>query len=57
MIALDTAPVFYAGEAFSRPWQATAHGAYVTGADAAHKAASLLGRAVAGPDYEWLPDG
>jgi len=42
MIALDTGPVVFAGEAFSRGWQATAHGAFQSGQDAAARLAVTL---------------
>ncbi|MEM8789992.1 MAG: NAD(P)/FAD-dependent oxidoreductase [Pseudomonadota bacterium] len=35
MIAADTGRIAFAGEAFSKPWQATAHGAYQSGRDVA----------------------
>lgn len=33
MIAADTGNLAFAGEAFSKQWQATAHGAWVSGRD------------------------
>ncbi|MEZ5777716.1 MAG: FAD-dependent oxidoreductase [Paracoccaceae bacterium] len=42
MIAADTGAIAFAGEAFSPAWQATAHGAYQTGRDAAARLASRL---------------
>lgn len=43
MIAADTGRVAFAGEAFSLRWQATAHGAYQSGRDAAARLAGHLG--------------
>ena len=40
----DTGNVAFAGEAFSRQWQATAHGAYQSGRDAAARVAEWLGK-------------
>lgn len=40
MIEADTGNVAFAGEAFSRQWQATAHGAYQTGREAASRLAA-----------------
>jgi len=45
MIAADTGNVAFAGEAFSRRWQATAHGAYQSGRDVAARVAGTLRRA------------
>ncbi len=42
MIAEDTGSIAFAGEAFSRQWQATVHGAYQTGRDAAARLAENL---------------
>ena len=42
MIAADTGNVAFAGEAFSRNWQATAHGAYQSGRDVAGRIADTL---------------
>ncbi|MGC1430244.1 MAG: NAD(P)/FAD-dependent oxidoreductase [Albidovulum sp.] len=42
MIALDTGAIAFAGEAFSRPWYATAHGAYQSGQDVANRLAGRL---------------
>jgi len=44
MIAADTGNVAFAGEAFSRQWQATAHGAYLSGRDVAARVAEGLGK-------------
>ena len=52
--AARSGPVLFAGEAFSPNWQATAHGAYVTGVDAGHAAARFAGVQDTAPDYEWL---
>lgn len=43
MIDADTGNVAFAGEAFSRQWQATAHGAYQSGRDAASRIVEMLG--------------
>ncbi len=48
MIARDTGRVLFAGEAFSRNWQATAHGAYRSGRDAALRAAAFAGMEAGG---------
>lgn len=42
MIAADTGRIAFAGEAFSRKWQATAHGAYQSGRDVAARIATVL---------------
>lgn len=42
MIEADTGNVAFAGEAFSRKWQATAHGAYQSGRDVAGRMADGL---------------
>ena len=42
LIAADTGNVAFAGEAFSLHWEATAHGAYQTGQDAAARIADRL---------------
>ena len=42
MIEADTGNVAFAGEAFSRKWQATAHGAYQSGRDVAGRMADAL---------------
>ena len=42
MIAADTGNVAFAGEAFSRKWQATAHGAYQSGRDVAARMVDSL---------------
>ncbi|MEM6906360.1 MAG: FAD-dependent oxidoreductase, partial [Pseudomonadota bacterium] len=42
MIAAETGPIAFAGEAFSRQWQATAHGAYQSGRDVAARVAGAL---------------
>lgn len=44
MMAADTGDIVFAGEAFSRPWYATAHGAYRSGQDAAARVAARIGR-------------
>lgn len=43
MINADTGNVAFAGEAFSPNWQATAHGAYTTGREAAARISRLVG--------------
>ncbi|GAB5469737.1 MAG: NAD(P)/FAD-dependent oxidoreductase [Rhodospirillales bacterium] len=43
MIAADSGNLAFAGEAFSRNWQATAHGAYQSGRDVASRVAGLVG--------------
>lgn len=45
MIATDTGDIVFAGEAFSRDWYATAHGAYQSGHDAGLRVAERLGHA------------
>ncbi|MDF1748260.1 MAG: NAD(P)/FAD-dependent oxidoreductase [Alphaproteobacteria bacterium] len=40
MLTIDTGNVLFAGEAFSPNWQSTAHGAFVTGQDAARRLAT-----------------
>ncbi len=47
--------IFLAGEHVHQHYMATAHGAYETGLDAAHKAAAALGRPVGPKDPLWLP--
>ncbi|MFZ1726191.1 MAG: NAD(P)/FAD-dependent oxidoreductase [Albidovulum sp.] len=42
MIAVDTGSVAFAGEAFSRRWQATAHGAYQSGRDVAARVGKAI---------------
>jgi monoamine oxidase len=42
MMAADTGNIAFAGEAFSRGWYATAHGAYQSGRDAASRLAGLV---------------
>ncbi|MEM9097394.1 MAG: NAD(P)/FAD-dependent oxidoreductase [Pseudomonadota bacterium] len=42
MIAADTGRIAFAGEAFSLPWQATAHGAYTSGRDVAARLAAQI---------------
>jgi len=56
MIEADLAPLYLAGEAFHPYWNASAHGAYTNGMEAAHKMAGRLG--IKGPpaDPLWLPD-
>ena len=49
--------VFLAGEACHPYWFATAHGAYLTGIDRAHRALSAIGHPAAPPDPLWLPHG
>lgn len=46
MIAADTGRIAFAGEAFSRPWQATAHGAYASGRDVAARVAAHVAGAI-----------
>ncbi len=48
MISSDTGRVLFAGEAFSRTWQATAHGAYQTGRDAAARATAFTRKTAGG---------
>ena len=43
MIAAETGDVLFAGEAFSLKWEATAHGAWQSGQDAAKRAAARIG--------------
>ncbi|UXX82426.1 flavin monoamine oxidase family protein [Roseovarius pelagicus] len=43
LIAADTGNVAFAGEAFSTRWQATAHGAWLSGQDVAARIAAQLG--------------
>jgi monoamine oxidase len=47
--------VFLAGEACHPHWFATAHGAYLTGIDRAHRALAAIGHPAAPPDPLWLP--
>jgi hypothetical protein len=48
--------VFLAGEACHPYWYATAHGAYLTGIDRAHRALRSIGWAHdVPPDPLWLP--
>ena len=47
--------VFLAGEHVHQHYMATAHGAYETGLDAAHRAAGALGFSVGQKDPLWLP--
>jgi monoamine oxidase len=47
--------VFLAGEACHPYWFATAHGAYLTGIDRAHRALTAIGQPAAPPDPLWLP--
>ena len=47
--------IFLAGEHVHQRYMATAHGAYETGLDAAHKAAAALGFSVGQKDPLWLP--
>jgi monoamine oxidase len=47
--------VFLAGEACHPYWFATAHGAYLTGIDRAHRALRSIGSPVMPPDPLWLP--
>ena len=47
--------VFLAGEHVHRHFMATAHGAYETGIDAAHRAATAAGFSVGQKDPLWLP--
>ena len=56
-ISADLAPVFFAGEALHTPFNGTAHGAYLSGLDTAHRVASFLGHEVMEADPLWLPDG
>lgn len=46
MIEADTGTVAFAGEAFSRQWQATAHGAYQSGRDVAARMAQRMATGV-----------
>jgi monoamine oxidase len=48
--------VFLAGEACHPYWFATAHGAYLTGIDRAHRALAAIGHPAAPPDALWLPE-
>lgn len=48
MIAAGTGDIRFAGEAFSLPWHATAHGAWQTGLDAAAAVADRLGHPARG---------
>ena len=47
--------IFLAGEHVHRHYMATVHGAYETGLDAAHKAATAAGFSVGQKDPLWLP--
>ena len=47
--------VFLAGEACHPYWYATAHGAYLTGIDRAHRALAAIGGTAMPPDPLWLP--
>ncbi|MGB9142540.1 MAG: NAD(P)/FAD-dependent oxidoreductase [Aestuariivirga sp.] len=47
--------VFLAGEHVHQHYMATAHGAYETGLDAAHRAAAAVGFSVGQKDPLWLP--
>ena len=47
--------IYFAGEATSKNYFSTCHGAYLSGLDAAHKAAEMLGHWPAEQDPEWLP--
>jgi len=47
--------VFLAGEHVHQHYMATAHGAYETGLDAAHRAAAALGYSAEAKDPLWLP--
>ena len=47
--------VFLAGEHVHQHYMATAHGAYETGIDAAHRAAAAVGFSVGQKDPLWLP--
>ena len=44
LIAADTGDIAFAGEAFSRDWYATAHGAYQSGQDAADRVLARIGQ-------------
>ena len=55
LLAADLAPLFLAGEAHHISWFSTAHGAHVSGVEAAHKAARFLGHAAPAADPLWLP--
>lgn len=48
LIEADTGSVAFAGEAFSRQWQATAHGAWTSGQDVARRMADRLKRETPG---------
>lgn len=48
MIAAETGDIRFAGEAFSLPWHATAHGAWQTGLDVAAAVADRLGHPARG---------
>jgi monoamine oxidase len=54
LLELDLAPLYLAGEACSLDWYSTAHGAYVSGILAAHRAAAQLKRGLPEPDLLWL---
>jgi len=45
LITAETGRIMFAGEAFSKQWQATAHGAYQSGRDVAARLAALIVRA------------
>jgi monoamine oxidase len=47
--------IYFAGEATSSQYFATCHGAYLSGLDAGHRAAEMLGHWQAEQDPEWLP--
>ena len=47
--------IYFAGEATSAQYFSTCHGAYLSGLDAAHRAAEMLGHWKAEQDPEWLP--
>ena len=51
----DLGPLLLAGEAYSQTWFSTAHGAYLSGIEAAHKAAGRLGRKPRNMAPLWLP--
>lgn len=55
LISADLAPIYLAGEAYSLPFYSTCHGAFVSGTEAAHKAAGRLGAQHVDPDPLWLP--
>jgi len=55
MIEADLAPLYFAGEAFHPSANATAHGAYLSGQDAALRAARHIGCDAKTAEPLWLP--